>query len=105
MQPTRHRLKSTSDIRKQNKAIVDIRLRPRSGAAPWWVSLRICHGVISMLLPIESLLRRLFLASVCKHHVIHKTGEAVALCFRSVLASVRVGSGILRPPCHRIFRW
>ena len=34
MQPTRHRLKSTSDIRKQNKAIVDIRLRPRSGAAP-----------------------------------------------------------------------
>ena len=29
--------------RNPNKAIVDIRLRPRSSAAPWWVSDRASH--------------------------------------------------------------
>jgi len=43
-----------------NSAIVHIRLRPQSGAAPWWVSLSIRHGVKSMLLPIEALFLRLF---------------------------------------------
>ena len=32
-----------------NKATVDIRLRPRSGAAPWWVSLSIRRGNKSVL--------------------------------------------------------
>jgi len=60
---------------KLNKATVDIRLRPRYDAAPWWVSLSIRHGDKSTLLPIESLLRRIFLATACRHKVIHKTGS------------------------------
>jgi len=60
---------------KLNKANVDIRLRPRYDAAPWWVSLSIRHGDKSTLLPIESLLRRIFLATACRHKVIHKTGS------------------------------
>ena len=31
------------------QAVVDIRLRPRSGVAPWWVSLSIRRGVKSVL--------------------------------------------------------
>jgi len=55
--------------------IVDIRLRPRSGAAPWCVSLSICRSIKFMLLATESLLRRLFLAIICKHDVIRETGS------------------------------
>ena len=55
--------------------IVDIRLRPRSGAAPWCVSLSICRSIKFMLLATESLLRRLFLAIICKHDVIRATGN------------------------------
>jgi len=64
-----------------NKAIVDIRLRPRSTvlplvgqfeysprchihASPYWVTLNI-----------RFLSRRLFLVVMCKHDVIHKTGS------------------------------
>jgi len=32
-----------------NKAIVDIRLCPQYGAAPWWVSLIICDNAKTML--------------------------------------------------------
>jgi len=59
----------------KNQAIVDIRLRPRSGVAPWWVSLSIRHCDKSTLLPIESLLRRLFMAIMYKHDVVHTTGS------------------------------
>ena len=59
-----------------NKAIALIRLRPQSGAARWWVSLSIRHGVKSMPLPVESVLRRLFfLAIMYKNYVIYKTGR------------------------------
>jgi len=57
------------------KGIVDIRLLPRSGAAPWWVSLSIRHGDKSMLLLIESPLRRLAIRPMYKHDAIHKTGS------------------------------
>ena len=57
------------------KDIVDIRLRPRSGAAPSVVSLSICQSDKSMLLPTKSLLRRLFRAIMHKHDVIPKTGS------------------------------
>ena len=63
----------TVSITEPSKAIIDIRLRPLSGAAPGgsvWV-----YGDTSMPLPIESLLQRLFLAIVYKHDVIHKTGS------------------------------
>jgi len=36
-----------------NDAVVDIRLRPQSGAAIWWVSYSIRYGEKSMLLPPE----------------------------------------------------
>ena len=49
MQPTRHRLTSPSDIRKQNKAFVDIRLCPVR-CCPWWVSLSICHFLLTSTL-------------------------------------------------------
>jgi len=44
-------------------------------SAPWWVSLIICQVVKSMLLPIEYLLCRLFLAITCEQDVVHKTGS------------------------------
>jgi len=72
-------LKATH-IDAYNKAIVDIRLRPRSSASPGgsvWV-----HATMSnSCCPIESLwvhtpfLCCLFLAIMCKHDVIHKTGS------------------------------
>jgi len=49
----------SSSRRDKNKAIVDNRLRPRSGAAPWWFSLSIRRGGKSMILPNESPVRRL----------------------------------------------
>ena len=57
-----------------NKAIVDSRLRPRS------VLLLVCQFEYtpqckSTLLPIESLLRRLFVTVMCKCDVIHRTGN------------------------------
>ena len=59
----------------QNKAILDIRLRPPSGAVPWWVSLSIRLRIKSSLLRIESLMRRPFLAVTCKRDVIYKAGS------------------------------
>jgi len=61
--------------KQQSDAIVYITLRPRSGAVPWWASFSIRHGVKSMLLPTESLLRLPFLAIMYKRDVIHKTGS------------------------------
>jgi len=45
---------------RYNKATVDIRLRSRFSAAPWWVSLSVC------------LLRRVFLVIICIHDAICK---------------------------------
>ena len=44
--------RSISNKCYDNKAIADIRLRPRSCAAHWWVSLSICHGVKPVLLSV-----------------------------------------------------
>jgi len=57
------------------RAIVYSRFRSRFSGAPWWVSLSTHNGNKCTLLFIELLLRRLFLAFVYKHDVIHKTGS------------------------------
>ena len=64
-----------------NKAIVDIRLRPRFGAAPWWVSFSIQHHVKSLLPPLSQFQCMPIFCSlwpfaiIFKKYVIHKTGN------------------------------
>ena len=69
-------------IFSKNKAIVDIRLRRRTGTATWsavWV----CTTVTNLCCPLLSffeykptpLFCRLFLAVMRKHDVVHKTGS------------------------------
>ena len=60
-----------------NMATVDIRLRPRSGAAQWRASLSTEKILTSSAesLGVQALSRRLFLAITCKHDVSRKTGS------------------------------
>jgi len=58
------------------------RLRPRFGAAPWWVSFSILRAVKSVLLPDSQfectpLSRRLFLAIVCKYDANYKNQKYI----------------------------
>jgi len=43
------------DVGSDDKAVVDIRLRPRFSAAAWWVTVSIRCGVKSVLPRVESL--------------------------------------------------
>ena len=79
-QTTCSRLHNTSSpttvSTRLNNAIVDIRLRPQSSAAPWWVSLSGCY----MLTHTEPLwvytsLHHPFLAIMCEFDVIQKNGS------------------------------
>jgi len=60
-----------------NKAIVDVRLRSQSGAAPYWIGLSIRRGVKSLLLYVELYFEHInffaspvLLAIICKHDVV-----------------------------------